>query len=138
MNRARRGISLIETMMAVVVLAAAAPPMLAAIASVQRSRADAVRISTARWLAAERMEDILADRHSASRGFSWVTGAQYPAESPVASFAQFARSVSIVNPVINGSPDAGVKLVTVTVTFTKWNGTPQTVVLTTLLANHAT
>ena len=62
----RRGFTLIETIAAIVILAIALPPMLFAIRDAHVQRVNPVLVSQARWLATEKLEDILADRHSAS------------------------------------------------------------------------
>ncbi len=72
MTRTRRaGFTLIETIAAIVILAVAVPPMLWAVTESQRQRINPMMVSKARWLAVEKMEDIIADRHSTTaRGLS--------------------------------------------------------------------
>jgi len=63
-------------------------------------------------LATEKMEEILRDRVEPGRGYAWITTANYPAESPVAGFPGFTRSVAVANATVGG---VAVRQVTVTV-----------------------
>lgn len=123
----QNGFTLIEMIAAMVILAVAIPPMLLALRQATIDRVDPVRFSQARWLAAERLEDILADWRSATRGYDYVAAANYPDESPVRDHSAFSRSVRIVE----SGPDlrtagAGCKTVTVAVTWTDSRGRPRT------------
>lgn len=127
-----RGFTLIETIAAVVILAVAIPPMIWAVTRAHEQRVTPVRLSTARWLAAERMEQIIADRHG-DAGFANLV---YLEETAVAEFPEYSRSVSISEhgPDLAG-PGSGYKLVTVTVTFDD-RGTSQAFALRTVLTEH--
>ena len=57
-----------ETVSAIVILSVAVPPMLWAVTQAQRQRMNPVLASKARWLAVEKLEDIVADRHAPPRG----------------------------------------------------------------------
>ncbi len=121
------GFTLIEMIAAMVILAVAIPPMLFALRQATMDRIDPVRFSQARWLATERLEDILADWRSATRGYDFVAAANYPDESPVRDHSAFSRGVRIVE----SGPDlrtagAGCKTVTVAVTWTDSRGRPRT------------
>ena len=78
------GFTLIETVVAIVILAVAVPPMLWAVAQAQYKRANPMQASKARWLAVEKLEDIIADRHSESgnRGWDYLITANYSDEDP--------------------------------------------------------
>ena len=68
-------------------------------------------------LAQAKMEEIAADKSSPSRGFSYLMAANYPAESPVAAFPGYSRTVSF-------APDSvydGVTFRTVSVTVAHAN-----------------
>ena len=97
MTTARRtGFTLIETVAAIVILAVAVPPMLWAITEAQRQRINPMLVSRARWLAVEKLEDVIADRHSTTRGYTYLITANYPDEDPVPGYAGFTRTVSFV------------------------------------------
>ncbi len=119
MSHSRRAFTLIESIMAVLVIAVMVPSTLVLIRDAHVRRASPVLASRARWLASEKLEDVIADRNSTTRGWSYVQDASYPAENPVNGFANFSRSVAIVET----GPDlitsgTGYKRVTVTVTWT--------------------
>ena len=82
-------------MAAILVIAIAFPPLFFALTDAHRSRVEPIQVSKARWLAAEKIEDVLADRHSSTRGYSYVSSGSYPAENPVTGHAGFSRSVSV-------------------------------------------
>jgi hypothetical protein len=113
-----RAFTLIETISVIIILAVAVPPMILALRDAAVRSADPVLASRARWLAAERLEDIIADRHSPSRGYAYVVSGNYPAESTISGFAGFSRSVTITetNATLS-NPGTGYKLATVTVTW---------------------
>ena len=99
MTRARpRGFTLIETVAAIVLLAVAVPPMLWAVAQGQHKRANPMLASKARWLAVEKLEDIIADRHSESgnRGWDWLDTLNYADENPgdITGYPQLSRTVA--------------------------------------------
>lgn len=60
---ARRGVTLIEAVVVVVVLSLAMPPMLSVVNAVAEARAEAATISSATALAQGVMEQVLADVH---------------------------------------------------------------------------
>ena len=92
----RTGFTLIETVAAIVILAVAVPPMLWAVTEAQRQRINPMLASRARWLAVEKLEDIVADRHSTTRGYSYLVTGNYAAENPVPGYTGFIRSVTFL------------------------------------------
>lgn len=115
----RRGFTLVETIAAIVILSVAVPGMLWALREAHRKRISPVNISKARWLATEKLEDIIADRHSTTRGYGYVVNSNYPAEVSVTGFTQFGRTVAITETGASLSgAGTGYKTVTVTVL---WN-----------------
>ncbi len=132
-----RGFTLIEAIAATVLLAVAVPPMISAVTASAIARQDPVNISRARWLAAERLEDVIADRHSSSRGYAYVTNANYGAESSVSGFTNFSRSVSIVETGASLSgAGTGYKRVTVTVGWMSPRFGTQTLALSTVVTDY--
>jgi type II secretory pathway pseudopilin PulG len=111
--------SLTEAVIAVVILAVATPAMFWAIRDATERRTEPVLLERARWLAAERLEDVIADRFCPSRGYAFITAANYPAEASVAGFTGFSRQTTIAE--TNSSlitPGTGHKVVTVRVNYT--------------------
>ncbi len=126
--------TLIEMIAAMVVLAVAIPPMLFALRQATIDRIDPVRFSQARWLATERLEDVLADWRSATRGYDYIAQANYRDESPVPDHPAFSRSVRITET----GPDlrtagAGCKTVTVAVHWTDSRGRLRTLDVATVV-----
>ncbi len=137
-RHARRGLTLIEAIAAIVILAVGLPAVLWGIRDAARIRVDSVLVTRARWLAAERLEDILADRHSPARGYAYVVNANYPAETTVSGFTGMSRTTAIVE---TGGPPSfaagtGYKTATVTVAFTGSSGASRSVVLSTMITSY--
>ncbi len=132
----RRGFTLIEAISALVILSLAMPTMLWAIRDSIRRRADPILLSRARWLAGEKLEDIIADAHSPSRGYSYVVNANYSAESPVSGFTGMNRSVSIVETAPKFVAGTGWKTCTVTVTYTDGQATSRSLQLSTVVTSY--
>ena len=136
--RTVRGFTLIEAIIAIVVLSLAIPPMLWAMRDATWKRADPVLVSRARWLAAEKLEDVLADRHSATRGYAYVVAANYPVEAAVTGFTGFSRSVAITegNATLVPGSGAGYKTVSVSVGFRDARNNPRTRSLSTVVTEY--
>lgn len=117
-RRRERGLSLVEAIVAVVLISIATPPVLLAMRDASVRRSGQTLTARARWLAAERLETILADRYSTLRGYSYLTSANYPAESSIAGFPGFTRSVSFNITAPKFVAGTGFNRVTVTVSYT--------------------
>lgn len=133
----QRGFSLIEAIIAVVILSVAVPAMFWAVRDAAERRAEPVMFSRARWLAAEKLEDIIADRYSETRGYAHIETANYPAEASVDGFTSFAREVEIVERSADlVTPGTGFKVATVRVTYPISRGRTQTFELATVMAEY--
>lgn len=137
-SRARRGFTLVEAIIAVVVLSIAMPPMLWALREAHASRIAPTRASTARWLAAEKLEDIIADRHSATRGYAYLLPANYPVEPAVTGFPAFSRAVTLTET----GPDlvsagSGYKKITVTITWAVAGAPAQSLSLSAVVTDYS-
>lgn len=131
------GFTLIEAIIALVILSVAIPAMMVALGDAQRKRAAPVLDSRARWLAAEKLEDIIADRHSATRGYSYISSGNYPAESPVAGFAGFSRNTTIAETDASlAAAGTGYKTVTVTVTYAGVTGASRSFSIATVVTDY--
>jgi len=133
----RRAFSLIEAIACVVMLSIAVPPMLWAVQSAHRQRVNPMLASKARWLATEKLEDVIADRHSSTRGYDYLTSGNYSVESAITDFPGFTRSVSFAEkgPDLSSAGD-GYMLVTVTVSWTDASGTTQSLEVSTVLTEY--
>lgn len=128
-SRTRNGTTIIEVVMAVIILGVGLPPLLFAFAESSMSSIAPSRATVASFLAIERMEQIIARRYKSNAGYSEITTANFPSETPVTGFAAFNRAVTIAEVDANlnasGSP-VGYRQVTVTVSWD--SGTEKVVV----------
>ena len=134
--RPRRAFSLIEAISALVVLSIAMPAMLWSIRDSVRRRADPILLSRARWLAAEKLEDCIADGHSPTRGYAYLVVGNYPSEAPVTGFTGMNRSVAISETAPKFIAGTGWKTVTVTVTYTDGQGVSRSLAVATVLTSY--
>jgi prepilin-type N-terminal cleavage/methylation domain-containing protein len=137
-NRSRRaGFTLIEAIAAMVILSVALPPMLWAIRDAQVRRVGPIMASRARFLATEKLEEVIADRHSATRGYAWVATARYADEASVAGFPGFARAVAVAETDASlVGAGTGYKTVTVTISWTDVGGIPRSLVVSTVITDY--
>jgi Tfp pilus assembly protein PilV len=108
------GFTLPEVILIIVIAGVAVLPLGMLFANSSIRSGEARNASVMAQLAQAKMEEIAADKSSPSRGFSYLTAANYPAESPVTAFPGYARSVAF-------APDSvydGVTFRTVSVTVT--------------------
>ena len=129
-QRASAGFSLIEVVILIVVAGIAILPLAMLFATTSIRSSDARSASVAAQLAQAKLEEITADRNASTRGFSYVTTANYPPEAPVPAFSAFQRSVSVAA----DSTYDGVTFRTVSVTVTTPGIPPVT--LTTWFVNY--
>lgn len=132
-----RAFTQIETIAALVILTIAIPPMLFAIRQAQYHRVNPIMSSKARWLVTEKLEDIVADRHSTTRGYGYVIASNYPAENPVSGYTGFTRSVAISETAADlVTAGTGYKRVTVSVGWTDATGTARTLSIATIVTDY--
>lgn len=131
----RRATTIIEVVMAIIILSVGLPPLMMAFAESAAQSIAPVNATIASFLATERMEQVIARRYRSTAGYSEVTVANFPAETPVAGFTGFNRSVTMTeldaNLNVSGAP-VGYRSVTVTVT---WNAGADQVVIDRLFAD---
>jgi type II secretory pathway pseudopilin PulG len=130
--------TLVEAICAIVIVSVAIPAMFWAVRDAQTKRVDPVLASRARFLAQERLEDVIADRHSSTRGYAWVLTANYPAEAAVSGFTNFARSVTITEsgPNLVAGSGTGYKTAAVTVTYRDGRNTLRSLTLSTVVTDY--
>jgi prepilin-type N-terminal cleavage/methylation domain-containing protein len=133
----RRSFTLIESIAAVVILSIAVPAMLWSLHEAHAQRATPVMTSTARWLAMEKLEDVIADRHSSTRGYDYLVLGNYPAELPVSGFTGYLRMVTF-NETEADLTTAGTGYMTVTVSIGWYDsaGDARTLSLSTVLTEY--
>lgn len=136
-SRSRSGMTLVECVAAVVIMALAIPPAFVAVRAAATGQADPILITRARWLAMEKLEDVIADRHSTTRGYGWVATGQYAAENPVSGTTGFTRAVTVAetDASLSGA-GTGYKTVTVTVGWTSALGSAKTLSIATVLTDY--
>lgn len=125
-----RGFTLPEVVLVLVIAAVAVLPLGMLFANSSIRSGEAHNATVMAELAQAKMEEIAADKNSPSRGFSYLVGSNYPAESPVAAFPGYSRSVAF-------APDSvydGVTFRTVSVTVAFSSVPPVT--LTTWFTNY--
>ncbi len=133
----RRAFTLIEAIVSVVILSTALPAMLFAVREAHRDRVSPVKASQGRWLATEKLEDIIADRHSTTRGYTYLVNANYAAEASISGFPGYTRSVAISETAANlVSAGTGFKKVTVTVGWTDARGVARSLAIATVLTDY--
>ena len=126
-----------ETIVAIVVLAIAVPPMLWSIRQAQYDRANPVLASRARWLAVSMLEDVIADRHSATRGYDHLVTGNYPDEPTITGYTGFSRRVLLSETLADlATPGDGYMAVTVEVSWTDAGGTTRTLAVSTVLTEY--
>jgi prepilin-type N-terminal cleavage/methylation domain-containing protein len=132
-----RGFSLIEAIVAIVILSLSVPSMLWAVREMHNKRVDPIQASRARWLASEKLEDIIADRNSTTRGYPYLLSANYPAEPSVAGFPGFSRTVTLTETTADlSTPGTGYMRATVTVGYIGAGGAARTLSLSTVLTEY--
>lgn len=139
----RRGFTVVETVAAVIILAVAIPPMLWAVAESHHQRINPILFSKATWLATEKIEDIIADRHSVSgnRGYDFLydANAEYDDEATgdITGYPQFSRQITIAETKADlSSAGGGYKTVTVTVGWTDADGDARTLSVITVITEY--
>lgn len=133
----RSAFTLIETIAAVLIVAIAIPPLLWSVRDAHVQRIDTVLASRARWLAVEKLEDVIADRHSSTRGWTYIDETNYPDESPVATDTTFDRTVTIAETEADlATPGTGYRTVTVAVSWTDGSGAARSLHIATVLTDY--
>ena len=88
------GFTLVEIVLIIVIAGIAILPLSMLFANASIHSSDARNATLAAQLAQAKMEELTADKNSPARGFSYLVTGNYPAESPVAAFPGYSRSVS--------------------------------------------
>jgi prepilin-type N-terminal cleavage/methylation domain-containing protein len=132
-----RAFTLIESIVSVVILATATPAMIWAVREAHLDRVSPVLASRARWLATEKLEDIIADRHSTTRGYTYLVNGNYTAEASISGYAGFTRSVAFAETGADlVTAGTGYKKATVTVGWTDARGSARSLAISTVLTDY--
>lgn len=136
-TKANRGFTLIEGVVSIVILATATPAILWAVREAHLDRVSPIQTSKARWLATEKLEDIIADRHSSTRGYTYLATGNYAAESSISGHPGFTRSVAFneTGPDLV-SAGSGYKKATVTVNWTDSRGAARSLAISTIITDY--
>lgn len=133
----RRAFTLIEGIMAIVILATSTPAILWAVREAHLDRVSPIMASRARWLATEKLEDIIADRHSSTRGYAYLANGNYAAEATVPGYTTFSRSVAFVETGVDlTSAGTGYKKATVTIGWTDARGVARSLAISTIITDY--
>lgn len=133
----RRAFTLIEAIVSVVILGTATPGIMWAVREAHRDRVSPVKTSYARWLVTEKLEDIIADRHSSTRGYTYLINNNYAAEASITGFAGFTRSVAITETGADlVSAGTGFKKATVSVNWTDARGVARSLSIATIITDY--
>jgi type II secretory pathway pseudopilin PulG len=129
---------MLEIVATIVLIGTAAPALLTAVRDTTARRASVQQQVVARWLACEKLEDIIADRHSTTRGWNYLITANYPDEPSVNGFPAFARTAAF----IDTGPDlltagTGYRKVTVTVTYPDVREGTKSLSLSTIVTDYS-
>lgn len=126
-----------EVVATIVVIGLAAPALLIAVRDATVRRASIQQQIIARWLVCEKLEDVVADRHSATRGWSYIANANYPAEATVNGFVPYARTTTVTETGSDlASPGNGYRTVTVTVTYRDAREGTKSIAIATVLTDY--
>lgn len=127
-----------EAIAAIVMLTIAIPPIVWALRQGHVDRIDPVLASRARWLAVEKIEDVIADRHSTTRGYAYLVAGNYPAEGAITGYPGFSRAVTLNETTVDlSTPGAGYMNVTITVSWTDGKGVARSLAIATVLTEHS-
>ena len=118
-------------------LSIAVPPMLWAVREAHIHRVNPVMASRARWLATEKLEDVIADRYSTTRGYDYLSSSNYTDEATIVGFPGFTRSVAFAETGPDlASAGTGYMQATVTVTWLDATDTTRTLQISTVLTEY--
>ena len=121
----KRSTTIIEVVTAMAILAIALPALVSAFAESSRQTIFPSNSAVASYLAIEKMEEIMARRYRGTDGYTALTAANFPAETPVSGLTFFNRSVTVsyvTSALAASASDQGYKKVIVKVT---WNSGAQ-------------
>ena len=130
----RHGFTLIEAIAVIVLMTVAIPPMMWSIQEAHVNRANPVLASRGRWLAVSKLEDVIADRNSTTRGYNYLVTGNYPAEPTITGYPGFSRTVSFNETLADlTTAGDGYMNVTVAISWTDAQGTSRTLNISTVL-----
>lgn len=116
----RRGMSLIEVVLSIVILGLTVPAMVLQLHSAIAAQTAARVQGNLVMLADARINEVLADRRDPTRGYGYITAGSYPDEDAPAALERYTRQTEVreVDPTDLSSPQSGsgIKRIRITVT----------------------
>jgi hypothetical protein len=130
-------VTLIESIGAIVILSIAIPPMYWSIRESEYQRVNPVLASRARWLASSKLEDIIADRASTTRGYAYLIPGNYPVESSITGYPGYTRTVTLTETEVDlQTAGSGFMTVDVQVDYTDAGGDTRSMTISTVLTDY--
>jgi type II secretory pathway pseudopilin PulG len=119
----RRGLSLVEVVMTIIILGLAVPPLLFQLAAgVQQQEATLIQQNLVE-LSSERMWEVFADHADPTRGYAYIADAAYPLENAPRTLTGYTRRTTVLevdpNDYISTQPGSGIKRFLIVVTGPK-------------------
>jgi prepilin-type N-terminal cleavage/methylation domain-containing protein len=109
----RRGFSLVEVIVAMVILAIAIPPLVFQMAAGVQQQATVLIQQNLTQLAADRLWQVYEDHADPTRGYSYVVDAAYPDEEEPLELTGYSRQTTILEvsatDYTTAEPDSGIK-----------------------------
>ena len=132
------GFTLVEAVMALIMMALVITPIMMAAQRLSRDQVTPIQVSRARWLATEKLEEVIADRSSTTRGYAYVITGNYPTENPVATDPDFSRSVTITETGVDlQTSGTGYKTITVVISWTDVTGASRSLSMSTVVTSFS-
>jgi prepilin-type N-terminal cleavage/methylation domain-containing protein len=107
--RTRRGLSLIEVVVAIVILGLAVPPLMLSMAAGVQQQEESLIQQELTQLASERMWEVFTDHANPTRGYAYLTNAAYPDEDAPHGLTGYLRQIRLreVSAADYSTPEAG-------------------------------
>lgn len=120
------GFTLLELIAAVALLGIAVPPILAFLAQSGVKGVFPERQTAAYFLAVEKLEELIADRHSPNLGYAHLTTANHPAETLPGGFTRTVAFLEVASSNLSSAhTGSGCLRITVTVSYANPTGSYQ-------------
>ena len=123
MRSRSHGVTLIELTIMIVILSITIPSTFWFFAENSRKAIESERRVIATLLVEERMEEVLSDRHSSTRGYSYLVTGNYPDDTPLTGYTRVVEFEDVdPSDLSTTSPGSGFRKITVTVSYSSPDG----------------